>query len=70
MARPFGPNRAAKSAHSTPLRQYYGALCLLAANFAVLRCHRSAIPLFVPCSSPPARDGSVDQPDSARTHTV
>ena len=46
-----------------PLAQrYYETLRLLAAHLAALRFLRLAIPSFVPCSSPPARDRAVDQP--------
>ena len=45
-----------------PPQRYYGTLRLPAAHLAALRCLRLAIPSFVPCSSPPARDRAVDQP--------
>ena len=45
-----------------PPQRYYGTLRLPAAHLAALRFLRLAIPSFVPCSSPPARDRAVDQP--------
>jgi hypothetical protein len=45
-----------------PLLRYYEALRLPAVHLAALRCLRLAIPSFVPCSSPPARDIAVDLP--------
>ena len=41
-----------------PPQRYYGTLRLPVAHLAALRCLRLAIPSFVPCSSPPAWDGS------------
>ena len=43
-----------------PPQRYYGTLRLPAAHLAALRCLRLAIPSFVPCSSPPARDRAGD----------